>query len=321
MNEQIILDTVIYGSRLYGTNTDKSDYDYKVIYIPSMKNMLLGKKFKKIRERFSTTGEAISTKISMQDNGSEYEHIPLSVLINDFTQGQTYALEVMYALSLNPEYTLCAVAKEVIAKFPSGNFISMVSFAKKQTLDYISRARRLNDVNSIIAILESAMNSIPKNYKLDVVYDSIPDNFHIIMENDVKPYRGIYVAGRKYSERTSISDIHASLEIIRDDYGTRVHEAITNNNVDWKSISAAIRCYEQAIELHDTGVISFPRKNKDYLLAIRQGEIPFDEVRPYLEQLSDTLDAIVIQKSSYTEEQVDTYIAEVIAKYVYLSLR
>lgn len=311
-----ILDKVLYGSRLYGTDTETSDFDYKAIYIPSIDNMLLGKKFSKFRERYAADGTPIDNFTAMMDSGEETEYIPLQVLIADFTKGQTYATELMFALIANPEYHLHDMAKDVVSKFKHNDVISMVSFAKKQTMDYISRARRAADVDEVLTILADHMTMATLHSKLETIYDKIPEKFHIVMEKDVKPYRGIYIAGRQYSERTSISDIYNSLTIIQKEYGTRVKNAILTGSVDWPSMSSAIRCYEEALELFDTGVITFPRKNSEYLRDVKQGKIPFDIVKPYLEEISDKVDYIVVSTPAYTEADVDQYIVEIVKKYL-----
>jgi hypothetical protein len=317
MQELQIVDTVVYGSRNYGTETPTSDYDYKVIYVPSMRDMLLGKKFKIFKNRFDSAGVPITDNhCSMPDGGAEYEYIPLQTFIKDYTKGQTYAAEVMFALIANPEHKLHSLAKEVVGSFRVTDVLSMVGFAKKQTMDYISRARRLVDVKMMVDFLNSKIALGKPHAKLCEFIDEVPEKFHIIMDKDVKPYRGIYVAGRQYSERTSISDICASLTIIRDDYGQRVVEAIGSGNIDWKSISAAVRCYEQAIELYQTNHITFPRKNAEYLLEVKQGKIPFDEVKPVLEELADRVDSIVVGDPIYTEEQVDDFIVEKLQAYL-----
>lgn len=317
MKELQIVDTVVYGSRNYGTETPTSDYDYKVIYVPSMRDMLLGKKFKIFKKRYDAYGVQITDiNCSMPGHGSEYEYIPLQTLIKDYTKGQTYAAEVMFALIANPDHKLHDLAKEVVASFRVTDVLSMVGFAKKQTMDYISRVRRLVDVKSIVKFLNAKIALGKPHAKLCEFIDEIPEKFHIIMDKDVKPYRGIYVAGRQYSERTSISDVCTSLTIIRDDYGQRVVDAIGSGNIDWKSISAAIRCYEQAIELYHTNHIAFPRKNAEYLLAVKQGKIPFDEVKPVLEELSDRVDSIVVDDPGYTDEQVDDFVVEKLQAYL-----
>ena len=36
----------VYGSHLYGTSTPSSDFDYKVVYLPPLEDVLLGKEKK-----------------------------------------------------------------------------------------------------------------------------------------------------------------------------------------------------------------------------------------------------------------------------------
>jgi hypothetical protein len=85
---------ILTGSRLYGTFTDTSDYDYKVITLPPLEDVLLGKKLVNYKE----VPEGKGAHDSMPDNGIETEYIPLQVFFNDFFAGQTYAVELAFAI-------------------------------------------------------------------------------------------------------------------------------------------------------------------------------------------------------------------------------
>jgi hypothetical protein len=52
-----------------------------------------------------------------------------------------------------------------------------------------------------------------------------------------------------------------------------------------KNAYHAIRLLEECIELLETGTITFPRPNGDYLRKIRHGEIPVEEVTAHYEAL------------------------------------
>jgi hypothetical protein len=46
----------------------------------------------------------------------------------------------------------------------------------------------------------------------------------------------------------------------------------------------AVRVAHEAMELMETGKLTFPRPERDLLLAIRRGEIPYEEVSQMIEE-------------------------------------
>ena len=58
-----------------------------------------------------------------------------------------------------------------------------------------------------------------------------------------------------------------------------------NEGVDWKALSHAVRIGHQAIEFLTYHHITFPRPEAQHLLAIKQGQISFQQVAEEIEQL------------------------------------
>src|SRR5690606_3618853 len=94
---------------------------------------------------------------------------------------------------------------------------------------------------------------------------------------DPREYPYIEVLNRKIDFRTSVNDAYKITSKIFYEYGSRAIAAENNEGVDWKSVYHAIRVSEQALELVNTGIITFPRQNVDDLLKIRRGEYKFME--------------------------------------------
>lgn len=80
-----------FGSHLYGTDTPSSDLDYKGIYIPSPREILLG--------RTKPTISISRKKDQFERNTSEdvdQEYFTLARYLELLTQGQTVALDVLF---------------------------------------------------------------------------------------------------------------------------------------------------------------------------------------------------------------------------------
>src|ERR1035438_5626454 len=85
--------TTQYGSKLYGTNTPSSDVDLKHVILPNLNDLLVGKKVQNIVKKTNTEK---NTRNSSEDVDEEF--IPVQVFAHDFLDGQTYALELAYAV-------------------------------------------------------------------------------------------------------------------------------------------------------------------------------------------------------------------------------
>lgn len=86
----MILYSTLFGSHLYGTNIDTSDYDYKHIALPSLNDMLIGKPLQNVVKQTNTDG-----KNSNKDVDNEY--IPIQIFAKHFLEGQIYALEIAFS--------------------------------------------------------------------------------------------------------------------------------------------------------------------------------------------------------------------------------
>lgn len=85
--------STLYGSRLYGTQTPTSDLDLKHITLPKLDALLLGHG---VKNSVKKTNTEKNTRNGADDVDEEF--IPLQVFARDFMQGQTYALELAFAI-------------------------------------------------------------------------------------------------------------------------------------------------------------------------------------------------------------------------------
>lgn len=85
--------------------------------------------------------------------------------------------------------------------------------------------------------------------------------------------------------------------------GAKRKEHISSFGYSIKNAYHAVRLLEECIELLQTGNITFPRPNADYLYKIRCGDIPQDEITSYYEDLDKRIPDIVLK--SHIPETVD----------------
>lgn len=263
--------------------------------------MLLGKRMSSTKERVDAEGNKLPDEASMPANGVETEYVPFQTFVRDFVRGQTYAVEVAYAvLAMGPsapdpvsvfEYELLV---QLVEQFGNADVYSMVGFAMKQTFDYVKRGERLNEALAVQKVLRELSDGQSPDLRLDDNWSPSEKYFDVVVRhtglatgttvNNNKAMRTLELNGRQYLETTRFDHLLEQLNKLVKSYGDRTNAASTQK-VDYKSLSHAVRVYQQALELLDTGKLSFPRPNVDQLLAVKQGRMDLEDVKALLVQL------------------------------------
>ena len=83
----------LFGSRLYGTQTPSSDRDIKHIILPDLNQLLLGRS---VENKVKKTNNEHNVRNNADDVDEEF--IPLQVFAKHFIEGQTYAIEMAFAI-------------------------------------------------------------------------------------------------------------------------------------------------------------------------------------------------------------------------------
>jgi len=208
-------------------------------------------------------------------------------------------------------------------KYVHRNVNGMVGFAVKQTFDYVRRGERLNSAKAVLDVLtdtlkfyertadERFMKFDANKIRLDTVshYIHPASNFveaqtvldHVAREtglelgstvNNNKTMRTLKLNGREYLETTTLPHLIYAVEKLVDQYGDRSARA-SEVDVDWKSLSHAVRVYQQVIELLETGFITFPRKNAKFLLDVKKGEHDIEGIKRLLGKLDDKVNELL----------------------------
>jgi hypothetical protein len=290
--------TTVYGSHLYGTNTPTSDLDFKVIYLPNFKDVLLGRKLQTLKVRKTFEGAPVANHEQMPANGIEVEYIPFQTFCRDYLDGQTYALEVAFACMRDgdcPDWVI-----ELVKRFTTNNVSSMLGFAMKQTFDYVHRGERLETARRLKAALSRARDAIEQcnvrgdfpllRFRMDTVMPNGRKVLRVVAEeagldtdttvNNGKTMETLKFNGRDYLETTTLDDMTRAVNKLIDSYG-HLTNMVAENVVDRKSLMHAVRVYNQAIELLKTGKMVFPRPEAPLLLRVKT-ELPLEQVKEML---------------------------------------
>ena len=301
--------TMPYGSRLYGTFTETSDWDWKVITLPSIEDMLAGAHLKNV---FFTTGSQ-TEKNNSED--TDIEHIPLQIFAKDFLDGQSYALELAFGILQRENNSAIEIhdpliipfVEELVANFLTSNVHKMVGYAYNQSQLYSSKGDRLDKLHQFKKFLETAMTMDPPMAPTDQLaialtlprggsFVGIADNM-LYLTSKIDPngrvVNGINVLEKMYPDTISMQEALARVSSTISKYGARANKARDEDGNDWKSLGHAVRIVSFAHQVLDEHYINIPVKPllRSYLSAVKNGDIARDSLQQYLTDLIDQIPA------------------------------
>lgn len=287
-----------FGSHLYGTNTPESDVDYKAIYLPTPRQIVLGNYPKTVNQGRKKESCERNTKDDI-----DMETFSLDRFLELLCDGQTVALDILFA-----PYTMYTYADHgalwIMAHIYNNrhellnkNVNAFVGYARQQAAKYGIKGSRMDALKNTVALLEG----FPDNDKL-VAYSAALFELEELSKNLVSLEKTplieiisihapngrtelhLHVSGRKIPFHATVKYAKQIFGKILEGYGSRAEKAHLNGGKDWKALSHAIRVNNEARELLETSQITFPRPEKDYLIKVKLGLVPFEEVSEVIEQ-------------------------------------
>lgn len=280
-----LLYITIFGSHLYGTNTENSDKDYKGIFLPSIKSCLLNKQ----RESYT-----ISTGSNIGKNSSEdcdIQFWSLQYWLKLLEKGDTNAIDLLASMySTHNEKPICRGILDYYIEKPLSlidlrHNKAYVSYAFHQAKKYGLKGSRIGILKEILNYLTTIYSNPFEStefWKAGDVFDEILKKFHnpsLCFEKKDNNNRFLYICGKGYMDSIKLSEMIYRLNSEYEKYGDRARQAEQNENIDWKAVSHAIRCLDQVIEMAETGnIVQYPLKTAPYILEIKQGKHTWQEV-------------------------------------------
>jgi predicted nucleotidyltransferase len=277
-----LLVKMIFGSHLYGTDTPDSDRDYKGIYMPTGREVLLGRIPKSYN---STTGSGLS-KNTAED--VDCEIYSLHYFLRLAYQGETAALDMLHA----PASALLCTSdtwQELVSerhRFYTRNLNAFVGYARRQAAKYGIKGSRLSDAKQVLELLRSHDPST----RLSELWELLPEGEHArkLPATDPRhPHRLYQVCGRKLIDTARVGQHIETLARFVDAYGERARKAEANEGIDWKAVSHAFRAGFQVRSILSVGTFSYPLPEAAFLRVVKAGKLPYREVGPMLDRLID----------------------------------
>lgn len=304
------------GSKLFGTDSEKSDTDYQGIYLPSIEDIL-------IRNVSKTIDLSTGTKKTRNtSNDTDIMLMSIFQFVDLLKKGDTNAIDIGFSVFrsetiVESNANFVNAIKVWFPKMLSKKSKSFIGYCLNQAAKYGVKGDKLKDVlalkNAILKFEERLMKldnggmlimsvrfSEFTNSEefLNIVKDH--PQFEIIKIEDSEY---LTVLGKNLQLTAPFKKYSDLIKKIVDSYGERTIIAMEAGGVDWKSLSHAVRVVDELNELLETGFIKFPLRNSNYIKKVKYGEIDYEEVQQYLSDNIALSDQLAV--NSNLPEQID----------------
>jgi hypothetical protein len=296
---------MLFGSHLYGTETAESDQDFKAVFMPSGVDLLMQRApLGRHQHREKGHGER-NTRDDVDDDAYS-----LQAFMRLLSEGQTGALDMLFA----PDWAVIGerTARGTPRVTPTWREIrenrgrllcrkseAFIGYCRQQANKYGIKGSRVAAARAARDLLDWAHGARGPRGKLGEIEDRIDElvaateHMQAVdiegptdLSGNRRAVRHWEVCNRKMPYTQTIKEARELMHRLVTEYGRRALSAETNEGVDWKALSHAVRVGHESVELLSTGEITFPRPERAHLLRIKTGMV---EYRPVAEEIEDLL--------------------------------
>lgn len=295
---------VVHGSRLYRLHSDSSDYDEKGIFLPDMRDCLLG-----VAEKNICWKEPEQNK--------EHEMFSLTEFFKHAARGEGYALDMLHCQDSDilKGSQLWSYLRANRSKFYTKKMVGALGYAKNHAAKYSLKAERLNAAKIVLEFLNIAESKGVG--RLCQVWGDLPTGQHITKGEDENnrnaDKRFVEVSGKKLPATISPSYAAQILENAINSYGERTKLASEMNEKDVKAISHSFRVGYQLLHIYKDGDFSYPLPETEFLKKVKYRQIDHK-----VERIDDMLNELVCEvedlaaKSNYRDKVDSKWLDEIV---------
>lgn len=271
------------GSKLYGTDNQNSDTDYIGIFIPSRRSVLM----KQDPEHLVLSTGKANSKNTAED--TDIQLWSIYKFLNLVKKGETGALDLLFSLKAQHKSEITIIDKKSFTsillqdfnKFLSRDLRAFVGYCLGQAKKYNIKGARYSELETFyrefkrlhyftdqtLEDIEDSIRKLIDTYKFDyikMVYAEGP------RRHGISNIWYIEILGRKHALNISIGEFMTRIDRLFNSFGARTLAAA--NGVDNKALSHATRVILECEELLETGHITFPLKDREFIKAIKYHE-------------------------------------------------
>lgn len=278
----------IFGSRLYGTQIPSSDTDYKWLFMPSARDILL----QQVKNTVQNNSGNDQSKNTSDD--TDCEGFSLKYFLHLLSKGQTFAVEYMF---MPKEFIIGDIhpcIEELFNnkdKLVSKQIAPFIGYTRRQASKYCIKSERMEAARMCMEFFAERPSRDLVHYHLcefNALRVLNPFIEYVNKESvDIKTDKTmdmISCCGRKLPITATCKYAFDMCAELYNSYGSRAKAAVLDEGIDWKALYHALRIAQEAKDLLTEGGLLFPRPDAKLLLQVRNGELSYPAVSELLEK-------------------------------------
>lgn len=281
----------LYGSKLFELDNPNSDSDYFGLFVPSLDSIKTKTDIDFLS--FNTNGD--ESKNTKEDN--DISIFSIYKFFNLLKKSDGMAVDLLFSMFSNKlilETKESNIIKDNYSKLITSKIEAFIGFSLAQSNKYSVKSDRLIILDKVIDILKAKANK--KAVLVEDVADSIlslDSNYITLVEKEEGKYLSIlnrlYVFGMKKEE------LFEKLWSIKLLYGNRVQNTVVDGFC-FKAFSHSFRAIQESCELLETGFITLPLKDKQFILDVKNGV--YKDVGYLTKILEDKIENLAVLKEN-----------------------
>lgn len=319
-----------FGSKLYGTDNPNSDTDYKGIFIPSQRDVLL----KRDMEHYNFNSNDTNTRNSKED--IDLQLFSIYKFFHLLKKGETGAMDILFSMfredtQIYNDRAFTEVMMENYQRFYNRNLHSFVGYCVGQSKFYNVRGERFSELHRFMEYFTELAQE-QKNDKLVTVFPKVEELFREYPYRYIKfvmaptsrgsgitqEGRYIEILGKRFLGTVTVGYFLEKITEMEQQFGNRAKASA--EGVDYKALSHAVRVISEVEELLDDGFITFPLKNRAYVTSIKEGNESLESVMDYID---DKLSVVQekLDQSTLPERSDEEFMDELVLEFLKLNFK
>jgi len=312
----------IYGSKLFGTDNANSDTDYKGIFIPSKKDVLLKRDIE--HYNYNTNSQAKNEKDDI-----DLQLYSIYKWFNLPKKGETGALDLLFSLfredtQIYNDTSFTSIVMDNYTRFYNRNLHSFIGYCVGQSKMYNIKGKRFQELHHFVEMFQ-AVSVKGMNDKLEVYFPEIErilaaSSFKYVKfikasisrgNQAYKEGRYIELLGKRFAGSVTVGYFTQLISEMEEQFGNRSKNSATG--IDFKALSHAVRVINEVEELLDDGFITFPLKNRLYITSIKEGKEPLESVMAYIDLKLDEVQ-VKLDNATLPQKSDEVFVENLILK-------
>lgn len=276
----------VHGSRLYGLETDSSDWDYKGIFLQNDKKEII----------FGRAPDTQTVKTDTEDT----TYFSIQKFFQMVFKGDMVSIDMLH--TPKDKVVFCSMPstwdfiRNNRQQFYTKEMRAYLGFVKSQSIRYGRRGDRLGFLQLLRDVLDGGVNSATISDISEIL--PIGEFSEFVWIGGANHYK---IFDKTYVPATKVGELKRHVDKMIDRYGNRAHKCVDGN--DWKAMSHALRACYQLIDMYTIGDIIFPftGHRKEILMDVRMGDASPVAVSELLDELTSEVEELS-RKSTYPEK-------------------